>query len=90
MSKLASSLFDNLLSQVIFWLSETALNVIINSTMPTDGKVHKAHISSHILRMKFSEFYLRNLNSCETWHSFSRAPIGFFFFGVTTDDLLHL
>ena len=30
---------------------------------------------NYTLHMKFSEFYLFFLNSCEIWHSFSQAPM---------------
>ena len=54
------------------------------------AREHECQISqNYILHMKFSEFYLCNHNSCEIRHSFSRAPVRNFF-GVTTDDLLHL
>ena len=43
----------------------------------------------HPVHMQFSEFYLCNHNYCEIWHSFSQLPWEIFF-GVPTDDLLHL
>ena len=44
---------------------------------------------NYVLHVKFLEFHLYNHNSCEIWHLFSRTSMEIFF-GVTTDDLLHL
>ena len=40
------------------------------------ARENKCQISENdILHMKFSEFYLCFLNSCEIWHLFSQAPM---------------
>ena len=36
---------------------------------------------NYILHMKFSEFYLWNLSSCQIWHSFSRTSMRNFLWG---------